>query len=92
MSTENRRRLVAVAALAVGLFLALTLLPIRLTGPIGAALGPALWRGLGLGAVGLPLLGVLWGLAGLGRLRQLDPLPADGARNSGRTAGAMTGP
>jgi hypothetical protein len=72
MSEENRRRLGAVAALAVGLFLALTLMPFRLTGPIGATIGPGLWSALGIGAIGLPLLGLCIGLAGFGRLGALD--------------------
>ncbi len=72
MSGENRRRLRAILALAAGAFLALTLLPINLTGPFGHLLGPALWRALGLGALGLPLVGFLAGLAGFGRLGHLD--------------------
>ena len=72
MSEDNRRRLVAVIGLALGLFLALTLLPFNVTGPIGSVLGPALWSALGAGALGLPLLGLLLGLAGFGRLGVLD--------------------
>lgn len=72
MSEENRRRLGAVAGLALGLFLALTLLPFNVTGPLGATIGPGLWSALGLGAIGLPLLGLLLGLAGFGRLGALD--------------------
>jgi S-DNA-T family DNA segregation ATPase FtsK/SpoIIIE len=69
----NRRRIVAVLALAGGAFLALTLLPVNLTGPFGHFLGPALWRAFGLGALGVPLLGILPGLAGFGRLGGLAP-------------------
>ena len=72
MSPEHRRRLAAVVALVVGTFLALTLLPVSLTGPVGEWIGPTLWRVLGLGAVGAPLLGVLIGLAGFERLPRLD--------------------
>ncbi len=73
MSEDNRRRLGAVAALALGVFLALTLLPGNLTGPIGGWIGPGLWSAFGVGAVGLPLAGILVGLAGFGRLGGLDP-------------------
>ena len=62
MSEDNRRRLGAVAALALGVFLALTLLPGNLTGPIGGWIGPGLWSAFGVGAVGLPLAGILVGL------------------------------
>lgn len=72
MNEANRRRLRAVAALALGVFAALTLLPWSLTGPLGATLGPALWRMLGIGALGLPLLGIGLGLAWLGRFREVD--------------------
>src|SRR5690606_4937128 len=72
MSEENRRRLVAVIALALGLFLALALLPGNLTGPLGRVLGPGLWSALGIGALGLPIGGALIGLAGFGRLGGLD--------------------
>jgi S-DNA-T family DNA segregation ATPase FtsK/SpoIIIE len=72
VSEENRRRLGAVGGLALGLFLTLTLLPFQITGPIGATIGPALWSALGAGAMALPLLGLLLGLAGFGRLGGLD--------------------
>ncbi len=68
----DRRRLGATLALAVGLFFLLTLLPLPLTGPVGATIGPLLWRGLGLGAVGVPLFFLAIGLAGFGRLWALD--------------------
>ena len=69
---EHGRRFGAVVALVVGAFLALTLLPVNLTGPFGTLVGPGLWRMLGLGAIGAPLLGVLIGLAGFDRLPRLD--------------------
>ena len=72
MSSDDRRRLGAVVALVAGAFLTLTLLPFNVTGPLGQSLGPALWRALGLGALGAPLLGLLLGLAGLDRLPRLD--------------------
>lgn len=72
MTPENSRRWRAVLALALGTFAALALLPFAATGPIGATIGPALWRMLGIGAIGLPLLGILLGLAWFGRLGRLD--------------------
>ena len=72
MSDDNRRRLSAVLALVAGAFLALALLPVNVTGPLGQMLGPALWHAMGLGALGAPLLGLLLGLAGFDRLPRLD--------------------
>ena len=72
MDPHFRRRFGAVAALVLGAFLALALLPLNLTGPLGVVIGPALWRALGLGALGAPLLGILIGLAGFDRLPRLD--------------------
>ena len=66
------RRLGAVTALVLGLFVGLTLLPIPVTGPVGHALGHALWQMLGAGALGIPLLGVGLALAGFDRLGALD--------------------
>ncbi|HEX2251436.1 MAG TPA: DNA translocase FtsK [Gemmatimonadales bacterium] len=66
------RRLGAVTALVLGLFVGLTLLPIPVTGPVGHALGHALWEILGAGALGIPLLGVGLALAGFDRLGTLD--------------------
>jgi len=56
----------------LGLFAGLTLLPISLTGPLGEALGGFLWAWLGIGALGVPLLGLGLGLAGFDRLPRLD--------------------
>ncbi len=80
MSAEARRHLdetrgrhfSAIAALVLGLFAGLTLLPVPLTGPIGTWLGSVLWTYLGLGALGVPLLGLGLGLAGFDRLPRLD--------------------
>ena len=72
MTDDARRRLGAVTALVLGLFAGLTLLPISLTGPLGEALGGFLWAWLGIGALGVPLLGLGLGLAGFDRLPRLD--------------------
>jgi S-DNA-T family DNA segregation ATPase FtsK/SpoIIIE len=72
MTSENRQRLWSIVALAAGAFLALALLPIPATGPLGATVGPTLWRAFGIGAIGIPLLGIVAGLAGFGRLGRLD--------------------
>jgi hypothetical protein len=72
MSTESRRRLGAVTAMVVGVFVGLTFLPIPLTGPLGGYIGHGLWRMLGAGAVGIPVLGVGLALAGFDRLGKLD--------------------
>ncbi|MGH7581505.1 MAG: DNA translocase FtsK, partial [Gemmatimonadales bacterium] len=68
----RRRRLGALTALVVGLFLGLTLLPVPITGPVGGYIGHALWQLLGAGALGLPLLGLGLALAGFDRLGGLD--------------------
>jgi DNA segregation ATPase FtsK/SpoIIIE, S-DNA-T family len=72
MSTDSRRRLGAITALVVGLFLGLTLLPLPLTGSVGKYIGHGLWQILGAGALGLPLLGIGLALAGFDRLGRLD--------------------
>ena len=72
MSSDSRRRLGAITALVAGLFVGLTLLPFPVTGPIGHSLGQALWRVLGAGALGIPLLGMGLALAGFERLGALD--------------------
>ncbi len=72
MSDEGRRHLSAIIALVAGSFVGLTLLPVSVTGPFGAWLGATLWRTLGIGALGFPLLGLGLGLAGFDRLPQLD--------------------
>ena len=72
MSSDSRRRLGAITALVAGLFVGLTLLPLTVTGPIGHSLGQTLWRVLGAGALGIPLLGIGLALAGFERLGALD--------------------
>ncbi len=72
MTPEDRRRLGALSALVLGTFLGLCLLPTVPTGALGRALGGFLWRALGAGAVGLPVLGLALALAGFDRLPRLD--------------------
>ena len=72
MSTDSRRRLGAITALVLGLFVGLTLLPIPVTGPVGHSIGHGLWQILGMGALGIPLLGIGLALAGFDRLGSLD--------------------
>ncbi|HEX2450329.1 MAG TPA: DNA translocase FtsK [Gemmatimonadales bacterium] len=72
MTPESRRRFGALAALIGGLFIALALLLHGQTGWLGNVLGDALWRALGVGAAGIPLLGFGIALAGFDRLRRLD--------------------
>jgi S-DNA-T family DNA segregation ATPase FtsK/SpoIIIE len=68
----RRRRMGALTALVAGLFLGLTLLPVKITGPVGGYIGHALWQLLGAGALGIPLLGIGLALAGFDRLGGLD--------------------
>jgi S-DNA-T family DNA segregation ATPase FtsK/SpoIIIE len=68
----QRRRLSAITALVLGLFVGLTLLPIPITGPVGHSIGHGLWQILGAGALGIPLLGIGLALAGFDRLGGLD--------------------
>jgi len=72
MTVDSRRRLGAITALVLGLFIGLTLLPVPITGPVGRYIGHALWQMLGAGALGIPLLGVGLALAGFDRLGTLD--------------------
>ena len=75
-STEAGNRtteeLVGIAALLLGFFLGLTLLPYSVTGSWGRAIGDELWGLLGIGAVFLPILGIGWALAAFGRLGSLS--------------------
>jgi DNA segregation ATPase FtsK/SpoIIIE, S-DNA-T family len=72
MTPDARRRLGALTALAFGLFVGLTLVPLPVTGPVGSYVGHSLWQYLGAGAVGIPLLGIGLALAGFDRLGGLD--------------------
>jgi S-DNA-T family DNA segregation ATPase FtsK/SpoIIIE len=72
MTAESRRRFGALAALIAGLFVTLALLLHGQTGWLGNVLGNALWRTLGVGAAGIPLLGFGIALAGFDRLPRLD--------------------
>ena len=72
MNAKAREELAGIAALLVGLFLGLTLLPLAITGSWGRTLGGALWQVFGLGAVVVPFLGVGWALAAFERLGALS--------------------
>ena len=72
MTTDDRRRLGALSALVVGVFVGLCLVPQIPTGAVGRTLGGLLWKGLGAGAVGFPVLGLALALAGFDRLPRLD--------------------
>jgi DNA segregation ATPase FtsK/SpoIIIE, S-DNA-T family len=72
MNSKVRRELIGIGALAVGLFLGLTLLRLSITGNWGEHIGSLLWRLLGVGAVLLPLLGIGWALAAFQRLGSLS--------------------
>jgi S-DNA-T family DNA segregation ATPase FtsK/SpoIIIE len=72
MNPESRRRFGALAALIAGLFVSLALVLHAQTGWLGTVLGDALWRALGVGAAGIPLLGFSIALAGFDRLPRLD--------------------
>jgi S-DNA-T family DNA segregation ATPase FtsK/SpoIIIE len=72
MNPKARQELIGIAALLVGLFLGLTLLPVALTGSWGRTIGNALWQLFGVGAIVLPILGVGWALAAFERLGALS--------------------
>jgi len=72
MNPKARRELIGIAALLVGFFLGLTLLPAALTGSWGRSIGNALWQLFGVGTIVLPLLGVGWALAAFERLGALS--------------------
>jgi S-DNA-T family DNA segregation ATPase FtsK/SpoIIIE len=72
MSNDSRRRLGAITALVVGLFVGLTFVPLPLTGSVGRFIGRELWQIFGAGALGFPLLGIGVALAGFDRLGKLD--------------------
>ena len=74
MTPDACRRLGALAALAIGIFLGLTLLHgvLPITGRVGDVLGERLWGMLGVGALALPIMGIALALAGFERLGPLD--------------------
>ncbi len=72
MNRKARQELIGIGALAVGLFLGLTLLRLPITGSWGDQLGTRLWRVLGVGSVLLPVLGIGWALAAFERLGRLS--------------------
>jgi S-DNA-T family DNA segregation ATPase FtsK/SpoIIIE len=84
MNAKARQELIGIAALLVGVFLGLTLLPppMAFTGSWGRTIGGALWQLFGLGAVIVPILGIGWALAAFERL---------GALSWGRTASLGAG-
>ena len=51
LTPRHRQELIAIGALLAGVFVALTLLPWDLTGPVGRIFGGFLWRVIGIGAV-----------------------------------------
>ena len=72
MNRKARQELIGIGALAVGLFLGLTLLRLSITGSWGDHIGSRLWRALGVGSVLLPVLGIGWALAAFERLGSLS--------------------
>ena len=72
LEPRHRQELLAIAFLLAGIFLALTLLPLNVTGPLGRGAGRFLWTYLGIGAALLPLAGFALALAGFGRIPSFD--------------------
>ena len=72
MNRKARQELIGIGALAIGLFLGLTLLRLPITGSWGDQIGSRLWRVLGVGSVLLPVLGIGWALAAFERLGSLS--------------------
>src|SRR5438876_5952002 len=72
MNSKARQELLGIAALLVGWFVGLTLLPVALTGSWGRTIGGALWQLFGVGAIVVPILGVGWALAAFERLGALS--------------------
>ncbi len=72
MNRKARHELIGIGALAIGLFLGLTLLRLPITGSWGNQIGSRLWRVLGVGSVLLPVLGIGWALAAFERLGSLS--------------------
>ncbi|HXV90506.1 MAG TPA: DNA translocase FtsK [Gemmatimonadales bacterium] len=72
MNPRGKEELIGIGALAVGLFLGLTLLPVGVTGPWGRTVGVGLLKAFGAGAWFLPVLGLGWALAAFERLGRLS--------------------
>ncbi len=72
MELRRRNEILAIAYLLLGVFIALSLLPAQITGPVGGVIGGVLWKYLGLGSPLIALLCFTLGLAGFGRLGRLD--------------------
>lgn len=72
MSDDARRRIGAIASLVLGLSLGIALLPIPGVGTVPATIGEILWKALGVGAIGFPLLGLGVAAAGFGWFERLD--------------------
>src|ERR1043166_3253488 len=72
MNSKARQELIGIAALLVGLFVGLTLLPVALTGSWGRSIGGALWQWFGVGAIVVPVFGLVWALAAFERLGALS--------------------
>ena len=68
LKPRHRQELLAIGALLAGVFVALTMLPWDVTGPVGRLFGGFLWRFLGLGAALIPIYGIAAGMSGFGRL------------------------
>src|SRR5439155_1111711 len=68
----ERRELIGIGALVVGLFLGLTLFRLPITGSWGERVGGLLWRVFGVGSVLVPAMGVGWALAAFQRLGSLS--------------------
>ncbi len=68
---DRRRDLLAIVSILAGVFFALALPPWDITGPVGRFFEQVLWQYLGAGAALIPVLGVVVGLAGFGRFREL---------------------
>jgi S-DNA-T family DNA segregation ATPase FtsK/SpoIIIE len=72
VNPRAREELIGIGALAIGLFLGLTLLPVGVTGPWGGSVGISLLKAFGAGAWLLPVLGIGWALAAFERLGRLS--------------------
>jgi type IV secretory pathway VirB2 component (pilin) len=68
---RRRRELLAIVSILAGVFFALALPPWDITGPVGRFFARILWEFLGSGAALIPVLGIVLGLTGFGRFREL---------------------